>query len=958
MTERRETSGLTTRLIVEFVRRESGDAAVREMLRLAGETRPVALLENEGVWSTYDQKIALFAGAAAATGRDDVARAIGETVLDSTVGTTLRVALGLLGSPASLLRVITRAGAKFSTAAEMRATAVTRTTGVVHYRLLEGFTPSRLDCEYTLGLLTQVPAVFGLPAATVVHDECQVDGAEECVYRLRWHRRTRLPWRRPREGVVAEALLARLHQLQATLGDLVATTQVDEVLDAIAARASSAVNAQRFLLAAKLEEDGPVHARYDGFEPASADDFAAALVEGRPLELPDQHILVVDVATTVRSYGRLAAVADYPFLEHEHELLQAYARLAGTALDAVTALATAEDRRRTAEALLGLAGRLHGAHSREDISAVVADAARTVVDADVASMMLLDGTETLLRVVGHSGWPADLAPLLAHVEVRPEDTQELVDLLANPHQPRVYDDGCADEYLRMMLQAFRTRQIALVPIHGSGRTYGVLIAGWAVGTQVPAVTDALIAKLAGLADQAMNALEKAELVDKVHMQATTDALTGVANRRLLTEQLRETVASASADTPPALLFIDLDRFKLVNDTLGHAAGDELLKVVAERLQDCVRTDDLVARLGGDEFTVLLRSVTGPEAALEFAQQVQKVLVEPIVIRGRVLHVRGSIGIVVVSPDSGTAGSILRDADAAMYAAKKSGGDRCVLFDAERFGSDCDALDLESDLYTAVHDRQLSVAYQPQVDLTTGEVIGVECLVRWEHPTRGSLPPDRFLPLAEASGLILPLDLWVLETACLQGAHWHRSGRPWRVAINVSARTLTQPEFVPAVVEALAVSGLTPGALEIELTEATAIAEVDRVRAVLAALRELGVSVAVDDLGTGYSSLLWVSSFPIDRIKIDRSFVADLDVNGPGAPLVEALIGIGQRLGHHVLAEGVETETQAQRLRDLGCREAQGYAFGRPGTAEAVERLAAVMPKPRAPKGAAERAAAS
>jgi EAL domain-containing protein (putative c-di-GMP-specific phosphodiesterase class I) len=273
----------------------------------------------------------------------------------------------------------------------------------------------------------------------------------------------------------------------------------------------------------------------------------------------------------------------------------------------------------------------------------------------------------------------------------------------------------------------------------------------------------------------------------------------------------------------------------------------------------------------------------------------------------------------------------------MYAAKKAGGNRSMLFDPNRFGSDTDALDLETDLYTAVTDGLIDVAYQPQVELLTGVVTGVECLARWRHPTRGAVPPDRFLPVAEATGLIVPLDLFVLDRACAQGAAWRQAGLKLRLAINVSARTVTDERFVPAVLDAIATHGLPAESLEIELTEATAIADTEAVRAVLATLRGRGITVAVDDLGTGYSSLSWISSFPVDRIKIDRSFVADLGTGGRGEPLVEALIAMAHRLGHAVLAEGVETPAQLDRLLEMGCREGQGYLLGQPVSAAEVSR---------------------
>jgi EAL domain-containing protein (putative c-di-GMP-specific phosphodiesterase class I) len=294
---------------------------------------------------------------------------------------------------------------------------------------------------------------------------------------------------------------------------------------------------------------------------------------------------------------------------------------------------------------------------------------------------------------------------------------------------------------------------------------------------------------------------------------------------------------------------------------------------------------------------------------------------------------------MISADTLGTSEALRDADAAMYAAKKAGGNRCVLFDPDRFTADSDALDLESDLYVAIHEAGLHLAFQPQVDLTNGRLVGAECLVRWEHATRGLVPPDRFLPVAETTGMIVPLDLWVLREACEQAAEWWTEGHALRLAVNVSARTLTDPRFVPCVIEALDESGLPARALEIELTEAAAIADTETVRAVIEALRAHEVTVAVDDLGTGYSSLSWISSFPIDRIKIDRSFVADLDTGGRGEPLVEALIGMAHRLGHSVIAEGVETREQLQRLLELGCTEAQGFALGRPGPGESIGELA-------------------
>ncbi|HET9077139.1 MAG TPA: GGDEF domain-containing protein [Acidimicrobiales bacterium] len=678
----RETAGLTMKLIVDYVRGQVGPAAVDRMLAIAGETRPLAALENETVWSSYDQKIALFSAAAEVTGRRDVAWSIGETVLHSTVGTSLQIALGLLGSPSMVLRSVARANAKFSTAGSMRAEDVTSTSGTVVYRVRDGFRLSHFDCDYAGGLLTQIPVLFGLPPAAIEHPACQVLGAPECVYQLRWRRRPRrLGIRRKRpSSVAADALLQRLRQLQATLSDLVATSDVEEVLDTIASRAGSAVNAERFVLAVRLREGEAPSVRSDGFTPERAGRLADDVLAGRPVTLDGYHMLSARVRTSTRSYGRLAAFAQNAFLDHEAELLESYAGLAATALEAVTSLTEAEDRRRAAEALLDLATQLHTAGGRPEIAAAVATAARTVVSADVASSLLFDENRQSLRVLGHSGWPADLVPMLPQVSVAAEDTPQLALMMADPDAPRIYRDDCEDPFLRSLLASFRTRLIAVVSLQGTSGLHGVLLAGWLEGSPVPELTDGLFENLKALSSQATNALDKAELMSQVHRQATSDPLTGIANRRVLGEQLEEAMRRPCSERRAALLFLDLDGFKQVNDTLGHRAGDDLLRVVAGRLLRSIRTDDLVARLGGDEFTVLLSSVTGPQAALEVGNQLLAALSEPIVIDQQVLDVHCSIGVVLIDPGDRSPNDILADADAAMYGAKKSGGNRCTLFD--------------------------------------------------------------------------------------------------------------------------------------------------------------------------------------------------------------------------------------------------------------------------------------
>ena len=680
----RETAGVTMRLVVDHVRRTCGEDGVRRLLEAAEETRPLAVLEDEGEWSSYDAKIRLFEAAAHVTGQPDVARRVGEGALASSVGGSVKLLIGLVGSPAQVVRGISRAHGKFSTAADMSALTVERDSAVVRYRVHDGLVPSVHDCGYTLGLLSQVPVLFGQPPATVRHDVCQVRGADSCLYALSWQRRVGRRRRRKPDGdpsTSTTVVLQRLRDLQETVAELVTDRSVDEVLNAVTVRARSTVGAQRFLLVAQVDAGEPrVHA--DGFSAADAEAVAAQLLAG---EVPSVggHVIVAPVRSSTRDYGRLAAFGPESFYDHEEELLRSYAALAATALDAVTALDEVRDRGRFSEVLLGFARDLLRAHGVSDVAGATARAALSVAEADSATVLLVDPADGTLRSAGQAGWPERFREMVSAVTVRPQDTPEMVELTEHPEDPRVYDRSTQDPFIAQVLDAFETEQMVVVPLWSGRRLWGIVIAAWAADP--PAVTGTMTSRLSGLADQAVTAFDRAELAEQVHHQATVDPLTGLANRRAFTDALQEVLAGddplVERPASAAVIFVDLDRFKEVNDTLGHDAGDQLLLTLARRLTTLVRTDDLVARLGGDEFTVLLRSVGSDAELAEVAQRVCEALAEPVVLDGSVVETPPSVGGVRLGPSYTAVRDVLRDADAAMYAAKKSGGRRFVVHGA-------------------------------------------------------------------------------------------------------------------------------------------------------------------------------------------------------------------------------------------------------------------------------------
>ena len=428
---------------------------------------------------------------------------------------------------------------------------------------------------------------------------------------------------------------------------------------------------------------------------------------------------------------------------------------------------------------------------------------------------------------------------------------------------------------------------------------------------------------------------------ELEYRALHDPLTGLPNRHLVLDRADQVLARARRmDVPVTALFVDIDGFKQINDRFGHKTGDDVLRQVAERLASVLRESDTVGRLGGDEF-VLVLDCTGPDAAHpdQVAERILTALRRPLALPQAgpaPFAISASIGIASALADS--AEDLLQHADIAMYQAKAAGKGGYVVFEASMQAAIADRLNLELDLADALHAEQLYLEYQPVLNLTSGTVVSVEALLRWAHPTRGVIAPDGFIPIAEASGMIAPIGRWVLAQACQQAAHWRAKGHAIGVSVNVSPRQFDRAEFVEEVRAALDDSGLEPAWLTLEVTEAMLVRRPAATIVLLSELKRLGVGIAVDDFGTGYSSLGYLRQFPIDAVKIDRSFVSDLASSADADALARTLIQLGKTLGIQTLAEGVEQHSQARQLRDEGCDLAQGFLFARALAPEALERF--------------------
>ncbi|MDX6722058.1 MAG: hypothetical protein QOD73_462, partial [Solirubrobacteraceae bacterium] len=557
----------------------------------------------------------------------------------------------------------------------------------------------------------------------------------------------------------------------------------------------------------------------------------------------------------------------------------------------------------------------------------------TTLEVEFTTVLELSGDGTTLRAAGGVGWDPEL---LADLAVPVMKNSHTAYTFSSSH-PIVVEDFAGER--RFETSSFLASHGVVsgmsVAIVGRELPFGVLTAHSARRRSFTADDINFVQAVANVLS---TAVERHRNDEANRRAALHDALTGLPNRTLALDRIDQALRRRDAGAV-AVLALDVDRFKVVNDSLGHAAGDELLIALAGRLRDALRTGDTVARLGGDEFIVICQSVDGAEGALAIAERLSGAISKPLVLPSGAHFVGASIGIAVAGRPDDTPESLMRDADTAMYRVKDTGRGGHALFDDRLRDQVLGRARTEGELRRALERDELEVHYQPIVDARSGRPVSVEALVRWEHPERGLVPPSEFIPLAEEAGLISEIGRRVLRAACTQVADWQRElGVDLGLAVNVSGRQLAAPGFAAEVAGIAERSGLMAGTLGLEITESVLIEEADAPMAALAELRRHGLRLSLDDFGTGYSSLSYLKRFPLDCLKLDRSFISDLGVSEQDRAIVEAVVSMARTLGLDVVAEGVETERQLAELRALDCPFAQGYLFARPLPAQAMTEL--------------------
>ena len=631
---------------------------------------------------------------------------------------------------------------------------------------------------------------------------------------------------------------------------------------------------------------------------------------------------IVEIASVRRRYGILAAIRpDSPgFFPQELAVLRAYAGVAAAALDSATAVEEARRQANTARALLAFSQALTTAATSSEIAETIVAVAPNLSNCDRVLVVLRDRTSgaRALEAVGGCR-PAEAARLCAEVACLDDGDDELGAALGT-----------------LLRQAGAAETVSAIIVAD-----GVVLGWLTVGSgDASALGEDGQERINGLAAQAAIALSNVQRLEQIRHQALYDGLTGLANRTLILDRVDRMLIRARRDrTPAAALFLDIDGFKTVNDTVGHDVGDRLLAAVAARLHESLRDTDTIGRLGGDEFIVLVDGASldgGPEVV---AQHLLDALDEPFVLDDPAsTRLRVNVSIGIASGDRTSHVELLRDADVALYAAKAAGKGCYVTFRPEMHTAVRDRARLEHDLGAALDADEFFTVYQPILDLRTMQIIGVEALLRWRHNERGVQLPGEFIPVLEETGLILDVGRWVLSAACRQTAEWHAEGRRLDVSVNVSACQLEHDDFVDDVRMALASSGLCPSSLILEITESVLMRDPDAVVTRIERIKALGIRVAIDDFGTGYSSLAYLRRFPVDCLKIDRSFVAAMGESAEAAALVTTLVQLGKALGLQTLAEGIEEFGQMEHLRGEDCDSGQGFLFAQPLEAHALLQL--------------------
>lgn len=923
----RQVSNTFLVALLGYLERAGGPGLVEEVVAAAGSSRSVSELVAPR-WGSHAELLAFAAAASELTGDPDMGRRVGEEIFRSTISDPVSRAFFLsLGSPAGALQAVLDFTVKMGRGRRYKVVSSEAGSCVVEGHYQHRAIRHPFFCGMALGFWPMLASLFGA-VGTGLHPKCQTRGDESCTFVIRWDPDAAAS---TTEVDAADAEVRHrvrtFEEMQAVAEDLARAVDLPSLAECILDAVDGIAPAPQLLVAITPHAGRPPVVASRGLSPHEARSIAGSLLEGSYTQpsgatavapLGDRGV-VAAIAPDARSGSYIPS-----------RLLEAFARHAGARIEAVLSRQQAEESRQAANALLLLARSLGETTSEQDVSESLARAIPGLVGSDHAAVLRWSPDSFSLHTVAYLG-PEGRPP---RQDFSASQVPALYELAARP-TPFVLNRSTAGGFIADAMALWNEEVDVVVPLVEQGDFLGFICAGYRDAAKLD--RDAAFARMQGAAGLAATAFTKARLLETVRHQALHDDLTGLPNRVLLEDHVRQALREAKRHARRvALLFLDLDRFKKVNDSMGHGFGDILIRAAAERIRECLRESDVFARMGGDEFVIVLHDVGGAEHAAVVANKVLDGLRRPFDVGGRNLYISASIGMAVYPEDGGDYGALLQAADSSMYAAKGAGRNTVSRSRPSPRREDGEKrLSLETDLHRAIEGEEISVAYQPQVAMADLKLVGVEALARWNHPKLGPLPPSEFLPIAEECGLMPQLDRLVRRVALRQAHAWQKSVGSVVVAVNVSSQTLCRPHLLDEIAADLAECRVDPAAIEIELTEGM-IGDDDLVP-VVDGLADMGLRVAIDDFGTGASVFARLQRLPLHTLKIDRSLVQGREASRDWS-IVAAIIEMSHSLGLTVVAEGVENAVQAGHLRRSGCDSGQGYLFGRPLPAEEVEKV--------------------
>ncbi len=965
-----DVSGIVSASIIRYIRTHLGDIGLNAFFKeINVGAAQAASLESPTTWLTYDEASQLFKAARKIIGDPEVGRKIGEAHLFPHEPTGVADLVVSISSVGEALRNISGILPKYSTVTTSTALEVGDAHAIVRIKTNGGIHADYQMCLFYQGILSQFPVIFGLVPAILTETECQARGGRHCVYTIGWQEHQwsnfvddklslySMAWdeeqvaeeqsqlnltpedenRLLKEQV--ESLTSRLDAVYSTAAELLESDDLDSILRRITQRAANAVNAPKYLLVAKTSLDINFRIQWHGLLESEANTIARQIVNGT-FDESDPSKMMVKISSSRHDYGYLAALLPdtMKFLEHDKRTLLVYANYAAVALDVATSLSETRLSDATSKALLDFGNSLATIKKKDEVAEILAQTIPSVLDAAGVVVLGYDKENDEFVEITRC-FDANIADKIPSelVKFPPELILNLKTTLLSG-EPSSISVEKGSHYMSNNFAIWNIDNLLYYPLVSSQRdTLGIVICGFNSATHKNTGQDVLTKeRFKGLCSQAATAFENTLLLEQISHMAWHDPLTGLPNRRLFEDRLKQDITRTSRNREPVTVFyVDLDKFKQVNDTLGHAAGDDLICQTANRLRESVRAQDTVARLGGDEFAIIVPGPIDKNLIERLATRILTSLNTPFSLGDEQINTSGSIGIATtgnrVDMDFE---ALVHEADVAMYRAKTSGRNKYESFSGEFMALENEDNPVSAELNEKIDIRQLELLFQAQIEIQSAKVVGVEAFVRWNHPRLGKLLPGAFMAAAIEQGSIVFLDKWVIENSLKQLAQWRAVGiLDLNMSINISNATLSDAEIFKFF-EATALKLSIPfERISFEISSQAFESNDSKTLANIDGFRSLGAKITVDDFGLHSKIYNTERSYGIDALKIDPDSIKESllseELNEDSETKVAAIIQMAKQLGTKMIGQKIETDSQLTTLRDLGCTVVQGYLFSPP-----------------------------